>query len=119
MSDLLPGKVQQLLKSLFSPHGRTSPALRQAIEAYGEASAGINRTPDTIPANLTNYLDKVARNAYKVTDKDIARLKAAGYSEDEIFEITWNVAVGAGVGRMKRGLMAVRGETEAKHNGEL
>ena len=115
MRDLLPDKVQQLLKALFSQQGRASLTLRQSAEAYGEASAGINRTPDTIPANLTNYLDKVARTAYKVTDKDIARLQEAGYSEDEIFEITWNVAVGAGIGRMKRGLMAVRG-IEAEGN---
>lgn len=109
MKDLLPGKVQQLLSALFAPNGRTAPALRQSIEAYGEASAGINRTPGVIPADMTNYLDKMAHTAYRVTDKDIASLKEAGYSEDEIFEITWSVAVGAGLGRMKQGMMALRG----------
>ena len=109
MKEQLPGKVQQLLAALFSDKGRTSLALRQSVEAYGEASAGINRTPGTIPTNLTNYLDKVTRTAYKVTDKDIAYLKEAGYAEDEIFEITLSVAVGAGLGRMKQGMMALRG----------
>lgn len=32
-------------------------------------------------------LDKVARNAYKVTDEDIAGAKAAGLTEDQIFEL--------------------------------
>lgn len=109
MKELLPDKVQQLLKALFSNKGRTSPALRQSVEAYGEVSAGISSKLGVIPADMTNYLDKVARTAYKVTDKDIASLKEAGYSEDEIFEITWGVAVGAGLGRMKQGMMALRG----------
>jgi len=110
MEEWLPEKVQKLLQALFSNKGRTPRALRQAVGAYGEAAAGVSTTPGTIPANLTVYLDKVARTAYKVTDKDINQLKEAGYSEDEIYEITLGVAVGAGLGRMKRGLMALHGE---------
>lgn len=110
MKIVLPDKVQQILHALFSNKGRTSLALRQAVVAYGEATAGVLSTPGEVPTNLVPYLDKVARTAYKVTDKDITRLKEAGYSEDEIYEITFSVAVGAGLGRMKQGLMALRGD---------
>jgi alkylhydroperoxidase/carboxymuconolactone decarboxylase family protein YurZ len=40
----------------------------------------------------------------------VAALRAAGYSEDAIFEIVASVAVGAGLGRLERGLAALRGE---------
>jgi alkylhydroperoxidase family enzyme len=50
------------------------------------------------------YLDKVRRHAYKTTDEDVAALKDAGYSEDEIFEHTVSAAVAAGLERLDAGL---------------
>ena len=67
--------------------------LRQAAQPDREA-----------PAELAPYLDKVRRNAYKVTDEDIEALKDAGYSEDVIFEQTVSVAVAAGLERLEAGL---------------
>lgn len=112
MKERLPDRVQQLLTALFSGPGRTPSALRHHIVAYGENIAGVNTTPGEIPTNLTTYLDKVTRAAYKVTDKDISQLKEAGYSEEEIYEITLSAAVGSGLGRMKQGLVALRGEEQ-------
>jgi hypothetical protein len=48
------------------------------------------------------FVDKVTRAAYKVTDEDVAALKAAGVSEDEIFEL----AVCASLGEAGRQLDA-------------
>jgi alkylhydroperoxidase family enzyme len=56
------------------------------------------------PPDFAPYLDKVRKNAYKVTDEDIEALKGAGYAEDVIFEQTVSVAVGAGLERLKAGL---------------
>jgi alkylhydroperoxidase family enzyme len=56
------------------------------------------------PPEFASYLDKVRRNAYKVTDEDIQALKDAGYSEDVIFEQTVSVAVAAGLERLEAGL---------------
>jgi alkylhydroperoxidase family enzyme len=56
---------------------------------------------------MASYVDKVALHAYKVVDADIEALKAAGYSEDEIFEVTVAVAVGAALERLERGLRAL------------
>jgi alkylhydroperoxidase family enzyme len=53
---------------------------------------------------LASYLDKVRRNAYKVTDQDVQALKDAGFSEDVIFEQTVSVAVAAGLERLEAGL---------------
>jgi alkylhydroperoxidase family enzyme len=56
------------------------------------------------PPDFGAYLEKVRKNAYKVTDEDIRALKNAGYSEDVIFEQTVSVAVAAGLERLEAGL---------------
>jgi alkylhydroperoxidase family enzyme len=56
------------------------------------------------PPRLAGYVDKVRRHAYRVTDADIAGLREAGCSEEEIFEATVCAALGAGLGRLERGL---------------
>jgi threonine synthase len=56
------------------------------------------------PAGFEPYLDKVRNRAYSVTDADVEALKAAGHSEDQIFEQTVSAAVGAGLHRLERGL---------------
>ena len=60
------------------------------------------------PAQMANYLEKVRRYAYKVTDRDVAQLKAAGFSEDEIFEQTVSAATAAGLERLDAGLATLR-----------
>jgi alkylhydroperoxidase family enzyme len=56
------------------------------------------------PAALNGYLEKVRLHAYKVTDREVDELKAAGFSEDEIFEHTVSAAVAAGLERLDAGL---------------
>jgi alkylhydroperoxidase family enzyme len=60
------------------------------------------------PRELAAYLDKVRRHAYKVLDRDVEELKAAGFSEDEIFEQTVSAAVAAGIERLDAGLGTLR-----------
>ena len=45
---------------------------------------------------METYLAKVRERAYTVTDGDVQALRDAGYSEDEIFERTVEVAVAEG-----------------------
>jgi hypothetical protein len=53
----------------------------------------------------------VRTGAYRVTDADVDGLKAAGHSEDEIFEQTVSAAVAAGLLRLDAGLKAMAPET--------
>jgi alkylhydroperoxidase family enzyme len=50
----------------------------------------------------------VRSGAYAVTDRDVVELKAAGYTEDEIFEHTVSAAVAAGLERLAAGLGSLR-----------
>ena len=56
-------------------------------------------TPPT-PSPMAAYLDKVRVRAYEVTDADVEQLRAAGCSEDEIFEQTVAAAIGEGLRRL-------------------
>jgi alkylhydroperoxidase family enzyme len=65
--------------------------------------------PDRIaPPEFATYLEKIRLHAYKVADEDVEALKAAGFSEDEIFEQTISAAVAAGLERLDAGLATLR-----------
>ena len=84
---------------------------RAALESKGHTTTELRRAvaAGSPPADLAKYVAKVHQHAYKVTDEDIAALKAAGKSEDEIFEITVAAAVGASMKRLRAGMAALRG----------
>ena len=77
-------KFRDLERRLLDGPGTLDPAIR-------EAAAGSGTVADEVGA----YVEKVRRHAYEVTDDDILALKAAGYSEDQIFELTVATAFGA------------------------
>jgi alkylhydroperoxidase family enzyme len=76
----------------------------EVIERLREAAWPDRPSPPAFSA----YLDKVRRHAYTVADRDVDELKAAGFSEDEIFEQTVSAAVAAGLERLEAGLESMR-----------
>jgi hypothetical protein len=88
--------MRRLAEAVLTGPGTLDPSIRRA--AAEEAD---------VPEPLHSYLDKVARNAYKVTDEDTGALRAAGYSEDQIFEATVSCALGACLRRLDAGLSAI------------
>ena len=52
------------------------------------------------PPVMGAYLEKVRLHAFRITDADVVALRDAGLSEDEIFEHTVAVAIGAGLVRL-------------------
>ncbi len=106
-------QVKQLLKAVLTNPGAVDTTTREAIEVFSAAlSDRIYEPVGEIPAGLHAYLEKVVRHAYQVTDEDIQSLLQAGYSEEAIFEITVSAALGAGMGRLERGLAALQEERE-------
>ena len=66
------------------------------------------RPEQPVPAAATAYVETVRRHAYKVTDAQVEALRAAGLSEDKIFELTVAGAVGAGLERLDAGMRALQ-----------
>ncbi len=80
-----------------TPHDELIELLRTAADPERPA-----------PEAMEAYLDKVRRNAYRVTDADVEALRAHGFSEDEIFEQTVSAAVAEGLSRLHAALEVVR-----------
>ena len=60
------------------------------LEGNGKASRGQRRAAfdqTGFAEPLNTLINKVTKQAYRVTDEDIAAAKASGLSEDQIFEI--------------------------------
>jgi len=102
--------MDHLVEAVFDGKGVTQRTLRVATRAVTEADGKFPAPgEDDIPDALRPYVLKVCRHAYKITDYDINGLKEQGYAEDAIFEITVSTAVGAGLGRLQRGMAAMAG----------
>jgi alkylhydroperoxidase family enzyme len=96
-----PAKVRELIEGFLSAAGETSREARIAVMSRAEALAlGGAAEEAATPAGTAEFLEKVACHAYRITDEDIATLKAAGYTEDAIFELTFAGAAGASLARL-------------------
>jgi hypothetical protein len=112
-NDHLDVLVERVRETVLVGPGVTDPSLRQAVEARAAGMSGRLREADDvapIPEDLIGFADRVATTAWRVTGEDIETLLEAGYTQDEVFEITVSAAMGAAHGRLERGLAALRGE---------
>ncbi len=97
----LPACVQKAMDALLTEAGETEIALRRTIldrNRYGRGQ---------VPDVLHELAEKIAHRPWTVADEDFARLRAAGYSEDQLYEITLAAALGAGLKRFDAGLRAI------------
>jgi alkylhydroperoxidase family enzyme len=97
-----PPEVQKLVDAVLHSPAHCNPQLRQDVEAFAAACSGAERVPNQLPEALRPYLEKVNRYAYKVTDKDVAHLKTAGYDEDALFELTVCASLGSALARLEK-----------------
>lgn len=87
-------------------HGAGKAAAEQRAHAFRNAD---------LPPALDTLIGKVATSPTQVTDADFAAVKAAGFSEDEVFELVICAAVGQSARLYDAGLAAL---AEATANGE-
>ncbi len=79
-----------------SGDGRASVAERRAAFANEGVAEGARA-----------LVAKVAKNAWKVTDEDVAAAKAAGVTEDQLFELTVCAAMGQATRQLDAALAAL------------
>jgi alkylhydroperoxidase family enzyme len=76
--------------------GRSNPAVRRA--AFDNAH---------VDPRVRPFVDKVTRHAWKITGADVDTARAAGLSEDEIFEVTICAALGQATRQLGAALAAL------------
>jgi hypothetical protein len=85
-----------LTGAVFDSPGSLAPAMRRAL-AEGAP----------VPPALAPYAQKIRDHAYLTEDSDVAAIIEAGYTEDQVYELTVCAALGAGSRRMAGGLRAI------------
>jgi alkylhydroperoxidase family enzyme len=97
--------------SIKSRYPQLQKKLRDAVlDGPATADATVRRAAHSgagLAEPLSGYVEKLRRHAYRIQDSDIERLCAAGYSEDQVFEVTIAAALGAGDARLHVGLSAL------------
>ena len=89
-------EIDDLLREVLDGPGVTTRGERTAArDGFG-------------PGPMRAYLTKVREHSYRVSDEDFAALRAAGVSEDAIFELTVAAAVGAAYRRLEEARRAMR-----------
>jgi len=99
---MLPKSITNAIEALLGSAGKSDPALRRAV--FERTRSGAGATP---PFELRELVEKIDERPWTVSDEDFTRLRQAGYSEDQIFELTVASAAGAGVRRFEAGLRAI------------
>lgn len=87
----------------------------RVLEGNGKATAELRRAAfENADLNepIRTLIEKVANHAHRVTDEDVAATRAAGLSEDEIFEIVICAAVGQASRQYTSALAALASATE-------
>jgi alkylhydroperoxidase family enzyme len=92
------GKVHELRRAVVDGPGELDREVREA--AFTGAG---------VPTEAAAYVEKIRRHAYKVTDGDVEALLAAGWSEDQVFELTVATALGEGGRRLEAARRAMGG----------
>lgn len=62
---------------------------------------------DEISHELRGYVDTMREHAWRSTDEQVRELLTVGWSEDQVYELTVAVALGAGQRRLDAGLAAI------------
>jgi hypothetical protein len=98
---------------------RRLAVVRRALHGPAVSDPGARRAAfdGTGDARVRALVEKVARNAWKVTDPDVAAVKAAGVSEDEIFELSVCAALGQATRQLEAALAVVDAATGERGGG--
>jgi hypothetical protein len=79
-------------------HSALFVAVRRAIlDGHGQASGEARSRAydgDGAPGAVASYVGKVKAEAARISDEDVAAVRAAGLGDDEIFELSVAAAVG-------------------------
>lgn len=89
------------MAKFLGDHGVAPPAVRTAAYERAHALGSGAATPPSVNDDLVAWVDTIAVNPSTASDADVVQLRAAGYSEDDIIEITEAAALGASLARLE------------------
>ena len=99
MSDIRQAR-KALVSRILEGDGKASPSERRS--AFNNSG---------LAEPLGTLVDKVAMNAYRVTDEDVAAARESDLSEDQVFEIVACAAIGEATRQYDTALAALEAAT--------
>jgi alkylhydroperoxidase family enzyme len=97
-----------LAQAVQTTPGHAEPELRQRVFAWIDRDARrADADLDELPRELQGLVRKASRNAYTITDEDIAALLGQGWHEGAVFEIVVAIAASAGASRYSIAMDAI------------
>jgi hypothetical protein len=87
-------KLERLEARVLDGPGKLEPSVRRRAFDGGSLEDPL----------ADRYVQKVHRHAYKIVERNIAELRDAGWSEDQIFELSIAAAFGAAKHRLDAAL---------------
>lgn len=102
-----------MIEKLLGFAGESSRELRGAVFAATRSGTTAPDASGLMASEVRELVEKIDRRPWTVSDEDFARMRQAGYSEDQIFELTVAAAVGAGARRFEAGLRAIEAARSA------
>ncbi len=104
-----PVEITRQVAAIHGPEGDAPQAVRAA--AYTRALERVGATPrvaatsassgEALSEPARDYVDTIAVDAHGVTDAHVDDLRAAGFSDRAIFELTFCIACGAAFGQLE------------------
>ncbi len=85
--------------------------IARAVDGDGKAPGELRRAAFELAGlgePVRTLLEKVAHHAYRVTDQDVAAVRDAGFSEDQVFELVVCAAIGQATRQYESGLRALQ-----------
>ena len=99
MASIEEARKALITRVLDADGNSSSQQRRAAFDAHG-------------PEGASALIEKIAKHAYKVTDEDIAVARAAGLTEDQIFELAVCAALGQASRQLDNALAALAAATK-------
>lgn len=100
---------QGLRESALGAPGDTDRELREDVWRFVAERSGGEAGATVLPGTaLPDFVDTVARRAHESTEAQVEALRAEGYADEAILEITVVTAVSAGLTRLDRALEALK-----------
>ena len=90
-----PAELNLAREQLLAYSGTIDAKLRTSIEAAAASLWRANRPQYELPGVVHEYVKPLALHAYRIMDELVASLVAAGYTQQQLFEITLIGAFGA------------------------
>src|SRR5262245_48890038 len=110
----VPVRVRGWQRQMSDIRQARKALVARILDGPGEASPTQPRAAFTnagLPEPLVTMVDKVAKHACQVADEDIASVRKAGFTEDQIYEFVVCAAIGQATRQYEAALAALEAAT--------